>query len=59
MDGGIVLIVLLVLGVPLVVAIWLIVRAINAANDLKELSRRLGYLELEVLRLKKQGEQEP
>ncbi|HWC58854.1 MAG TPA: DUF2339 domain-containing protein [Verrucomicrobiae bacterium] len=54
MDGGIVLIILLVLGALIVVPIWLIVRAVTAKNEIHELSRRIGYLEREILRLKEQ-----
>jgi len=59
MDGGIVIIILLVLGVPLALAIWLIVRAVQAGTHLDEISRRLGFLEAEVLRLKKEREARP
>jgi uncharacterized membrane protein len=59
MDGGIVFLLLLLLGTPLVVAIWLITRAVSASNELKELARRLGTLELEVWRLKKEARGEP
>src|SRR3569833_4529993 len=52
MDGGIVLIILIVLGAPLVVAIWLIVRAVSARNEILELRHRVGILEREVLRLR-------
>ena len=52
MEGGIVLIILLVLGVPLIVAIWLIVRAVTAKSEIQELLLRIGNLEREVLRLK-------
>lgn len=50
------LIVLAVLGVPLVLAIWLIARAVQAGNRIDELSRRLGGLEAEVYRLKRERE---
>jgi len=52
MEGGIVIIILLVIGVPLVIAIWLITRAIQAGNEISELSRRLGTMEVELSRLK-------
>lgn len=54
MEGGIVLIILLVLGVPIVVAIWLIARAVQAGNRLDEISQRLRSLELELSQLKKE-----
>src|SRR4051794_5620417 len=59
MEGGIVIIILLVLGVPLAVALWLIVRAITARNELSELFRRLSQLEREILCLKQGREGEP
>jgi uncharacterized membrane protein len=46
------LIALLVIGVPLALVIWLIVRAVSARNRIEELTRRLGELELEVFRQK-------
>lgn len=55
-EGGIVLIIFLILGVPLAVAIWLIVRAVQAKRLIGELWRRLDFLEREVLRLKKERE---
>jgi uncharacterized membrane protein len=58
MEGGIVLIILLVIGVPLVVAIWLITRAIQAGNEISELSRRLGTMEVELSRLKEHRQPE-
>jgi uncharacterized membrane protein len=45
-------IVFLILGVPLVLVVWLIVRAISTKHRLEELSRRLIELEAEVIRLK-------
>jgi hypothetical protein len=59
MDGGIVLIILIVLGAPLVVAIWLIARAVTARNEISELRIRLGQLEREVLRLRENAVAEP
>jgi len=53
------LIVLLVIGIPLALAIWLIVRAVNARNRIEELSQRLGDLELEVIRLKRDATPAP
>jgi len=58
-EGGIVFIILLILGVPVLVAIWLIVRAISAGSKIEELTRRLGFLEKELLRLKQDREQTP
>src|SRR6185312_4490325 len=55
MEGGIVLIILIVLGAPLILAIWLIVRAVTANSEITELRLRLGNLEREVLRLRKEG----
>jgi hypothetical protein len=48
-------IVFLILGVPIALAVWLIVRAINTNNRIEELSQRFHMLEAEVFRLK-QGE---
>src|ERR1051325_503036 len=53
-EAGIALVVILILGVPLAAAIWLIVRAIQAGNRIEEISRRLGFLEAELFRLKKE-----
>ena len=43
---------LLVLGVPIALVIWLIVRAVQTGGKIEEMARRLGALESEVLRLK-------
>jgi uncharacterized membrane protein len=51
-------VILLILGVPLAVAIWLIVRAISAKSRIEQLSRRLGELEMELFRLK-HGKESP
>ena len=51
MEGYIIL-VLLLIGIPIVAGIWLIVRAIGARQSIDELRRRLGSLELEIIRLK-------
>jgi uncharacterized membrane protein len=56
MEAPIILIFLLVLGAPLAVAIWLIVRAVAARHRIEELSRRVGALELEVFQLTKSRE---
>ena len=55
MDAWI-LIVLLVLGTPIVLAIWLIVRAVQAGRRIEELSRRVGELELTVFHLQQERE---
>ena len=52
------LIILLVLGVPVALAIWLIVSAVSAKNRVAELSRRVGALEAELFRLRQQHEPE-
>jgi len=49
-------VVLVVLGVPIVLAIWLIARAVQAKGRIEELSLRLSELESEVIRLKRDGE---
>lgn len=46
------LVVVLILGVPILVGIWLIVRAVKSGQRIEELSRRVGELELELFRLK-------
>lgn len=52
MEGFVVLLVLLILGVPVGITIWLIVRAVSARQRIDELSRRVGELELDLHRLK-------
>ena len=52
----IVAVLLLVLGAPLVVVIWLIVRAVQAGGRIEELSLRLSELETEIIRLKRERE---
>ncbi|MEI2722262.1 MAG: DUF2339 domain-containing protein [Verrucomicrobiota bacterium] len=47
------LVIVLILGVPILVGVWLIVRAVKAGQRIEELSRRVGELELELFRLKK------
>jgi uncharacterized membrane protein len=47
-------VVLVVLGVPIVLAVWLIVRAVQARGRIEELSFRLSELEAEVVRLKQE-----
>src|SRR5215831_12497160 len=54
MEGYVILI-LLVIGVPIVVAIWLIARAVSAKASIEELRRRLSTLEIELLRVKEQA----
>jgi uncharacterized membrane protein len=49
-------IILVVLGVPAALAIWLIVRAVQAGARIEELSFRLSQLETEVIRLKRERE---
>jgi len=45
-------IVLVVLGIPVALTIWLIVRAVQAGGRIEELTFRLSQLETEILRLK-------
>jgi len=54
MDG-IVLVVLLILGVPICVGIWLIARAISTRSQIEELTRRVEYLQSELSYLKRSG----
>ena len=49
-------IILVVLGVPAALAIWLIVRAVQVRGRIEELSFRLSELEAEVIRLKRDRE---
>ena len=56
MEPGIILVVLIILGIPVALAIWLIVRAISAKNRIEELSDRLIALESEIIRLKREKE---
>ncbi len=49
----IILLALVILGLPIVLGIWLIVRAADARNRVGELSRKVDRLELELLRLKR------
>jgi hypothetical protein len=48
-------IVLVVLGVPIALAVWLIVRAVQARGRIEELSIRLSELEAEMIRLKQES----
>jgi len=59
METALPLIILLVLGIPIALAVWLIMRAVSARNRIKELSQRLGDLELEVIRLKHEAAPAP
>lgn len=52
MDGGIALVVLIILAVPLIVGSWLIIRAVSARDQIEDLTRRVDDLQLEVARLK-------
>ncbi len=52
MEQMIAVIVLLILGVPLVVGIWLIVRAVRNQSQIEELNRRVDDLHLELTKLK-------
>ena len=56
MEPGIILVVLIILGIPVALAIWLIVRAVSARNRIEELTDRLIALESEMLRLKREKE---
>ena len=49
-------VIVLILGVPVALAVWLIVRAIRAGSRLEELSKRLTDLEIEMIRLKREKE---
>src|SRR5437868_5697856 len=51
MEAGITLIVILVIGVPLILGIWLIVRAVQARRSIEELAKRLQDAELEIHQL--------
>ena len=52
MEGYIILILLLI-GIPIALVIWLIARAVGAGQSIDEIRRRLGSLESEVSRLKR------
>ena len=54
-----VFVVLLVLAVPIGIAIWLIARTLRHGSRFEELSRRVGELEREIFRLKRQPESTP
>jgi type II secretory pathway pseudopilin PulG len=55
MEPLIPIVVLVVFGVPIALAAWLIVRAVQARGRIEELSLRLGELEAEVVRLKRES----
>jgi uncharacterized membrane protein len=57
MEPGIILVVLVILGIPVALAVWLIFRAVSARNRIEELSDRLIALESEIVRLKREKEQ--
>jgi len=59
MEGLVVLLVLLLLGVPLALAIWLITRAIQASRRIEEVSARVARLERELGELKKESQPAP
>ena len=45
------LIVILILGAPIVLAVWLIVRAVSAKNRIADLTQRVDDLQSQILRL--------
>jgi len=49
----------LLIVTPMVLAVWLVARALGARNSLNELTRRLGEVESEVLRLKQERGRAP
>ena len=55
----IILLALVLLGLLVVFAIWLIVRATEARNHIGDLSRRVHTLEMETLRLRQERERAP
>ncbi|MGD0206760.1 MAG: DUF2339 domain-containing protein [Verrucomicrobiota bacterium] len=54
MEQLIPIVVLVVFGVPIALAVWLIVRAVQAKRRIEELAFRLSELESEVIRLKRE-----
>jgi len=50
---GYVFLILLMVGTPVVLVLWLIVRALGAGKSIEEISRRPAWLETEVVRPKK------
>jgi uncharacterized membrane protein len=59
MEPIVALIVLVVLGAPIALAIWLIVKNVRTGEQINELSRRVDGLEMESLRLRQRQEHEP
>src|SRR5215469_6132996 len=55
----IVVVILLILGVPFFVGIWLIVRAITSRNQIEELTRRIDELHRELAKLKDSAASKP
>ena len=53
MEGYVILILLLI-GAPIALVVWLIARTLGARHDIEELQRRLGSMEREVFRLKRE-----
>lgn len=56
MDSIPTLIIVLALGIPVALAIWLIVRAVRAKDRIEALTRRLGTLERDIARMKQERE---
>ncbi len=54
MESLIPIIVLAILGVPLALAVWLIVRAVQAKGRIEDIAYRLSELEAEMIRLKRE-----
>jgi uncharacterized membrane protein len=52
-------IVFLILGIPIALAVWLVVRAIHARNRIEEISQKLYTLETEIFRLKQGKDSAP
>ncbi len=50
------LVAVLVLGIPIALAVWLIVRAVSTRESIEELSRRVVRLEAELTRLRRREE---
>ena len=56
MEPGIILVILIILGIPVALAVWLVFRAISAQNRIEEVTDRLIALESEMLRQKREKE---
>jgi hypothetical protein len=56
MEPGIALVILVILGIPIGLASWLVARSNSAKNDIQDLYRQLGQLESEMARLKREKE---